>query len=201
MRVFIISPKLTMKDIFYADEFNYEMVKQLREYGVEFYEINDRNIARCKTKIVKDSIIIVYNEHELEYKIIDEVQELLKKAIEENAQIWPVAIDKTARTPTGIISAKQSYDVWFKKSGTNCHGSSTASYELDKVFDIISKNHFNSNPEQWHCDKCKTYDWLNGSYITFVEEETFLDDPEKYINNAYDKSENDASGYDLVKQR
>ena len=112
MRVFIISPKLTMKDIFYADEFNYEMVKQLREYGVEFYEINDRNIARCKTKIVKDSIIIVYNEHELEYKIIDEVQELLKKAIEENAQIWPVAIDKTARTPTGIISAKQSYDVW-----------------------------------------------------------------------------------------
>ena len=40
-----------------------------------------------------------------------------------------------------------------------------------------------------------------GSYITFVEEETFLDDPEKYINNAYDKSENDASGYDLVKQR
>ncbi len=61
---------------------------------------------------VKDSIIIVYNEHELEYKIIDEVQELLKKAIEENAQIWPVAIDKTARTPTGIISAKQSYDVW-----------------------------------------------------------------------------------------
>ena len=36
---------------------------------------------------------------------------------------------------------------------------------------------------------------------TFVEEETFLDDPEKYINNAYDKSENDASGYDLVKQR
>mgnify|MGYP004483580383 FL=1 len=112
MRVFIISPKLTMKDIFYADEFNNEMVKQLREYGVEFYEINDRNIARCKTKIVKDSIIIVYNEHELEYKIIDEVQELLKKAIEENAQIWPVAIDKTARTPTGIISAKQSYDVW-----------------------------------------------------------------------------------------
>lgn len=50
-------------------------------------------------------------------------------------------------------------------------------------------------------DKCKTYDWLNGSYITFVEEETFMDDPEKYINNAYDKSENDASGYDLVKQR
>lgn len=111
--------------------------------------------------------------------------------------------DRTSHT-NGVVAVIMKVDnsyEWFKKSGTNCHGSSTVSYELDKVFDIISQNHFNSNPEQWHCDKCKTYDWLNGSYITFVEEETFLDDPEKYINNAYDKSENDASGYDLVKQR
>ena len=35
----------------------------------------------------------------------------------------------------------------------------------------------------------------------FVEEEDFLENPEKYINNAYDKSENDARGYDIVKQR
>ena len=90
---------------------------------------------------------------------------------------------------------------WFKKTGTNCHGSSTVSYEMDKVFGIISKNDFNSNPKQWHCDKCKTYDWLNGSYIAFVEQEDFLEDPQRYIDNAYDKSENDASGYDLVKQR
>lgn len=111
--------------------------------------------------------------------------------------------DRTSHT-NGVVAVIMKVDnsyEWFKKSGTNCHGSSTVSYELDKVFDIISQNHFNSSPEQWHCDKCKTYDWLNGSYITFVEEETFLDDPEKYINNAYDKSENDASGYDLVKQR
>ncbi len=111
--------------------------------------------------------------------------------------------DRTSHT-NGVVAVIMKVDnsyEWFKKSGTNCHGSSTVSYELDKVFDIISQNHFNSNPGPWHCDKCKTYDWLNGSYITFVEEETFLDDPEKYINNAYDKSENDASGYDLVKQR
>ena len=72
---------------------------------------------------------------------------------------------------------------------------------MDRSFDIISKNHFNSNPAQWHCDRCKTYDWLNGSYIAFVEEEDFLENPIVYINNAYEKSENDASGYDLVKQR
>ena len=89
---------------------------------------------------------------------------------------------------------------WFKKTGTNCHGNTTLSYEMSKVYDIISKNHFNSNPEQWHCDECKTYDWLNGSYIAFVEEDEFLANPQKYIDNAYNKSQNDAKGYDLVKK-
>lgn len=37
--------------------------------------------------------------------------------------------------------------------------------------------------------------------LLLLKKKHFLDDPEKYINNAYDKSENDASGYDLVKQR
>lgn len=99
-----------------------------------------------------------------------------------------------------IMKVDNSYE-WIKKSGTNCHGVSTVSYDMDKVFDIISQNHFNSNPKQWHCNECETYDWLNGSYIAFVDEETFLNKPEKFINNAYDKSENDASGYDLVKKR
>lgn len=40
-----------------------------------------------------------------------------------------------------------------------------------------------------------------GSYITMVKEDVFLSDPQIYINNAYNKSENDAEGYDLVKVR
>lgn len=111
--------------------------------------------------------------------------------------------DRTSHTNgvVGVIMKDNGSYSWFKTTGTNCHGNSTVSYHMDKVFDIISKNHFNSNPKQWHCDRCETYDWLNGSYIAFVEEEDFLKDPQKYIDNAYDKSENDASGYDLVKQR
>ena len=101
----------------------------------------------------------------------------------------------------GVIMKVNGGYNWFTKTVTNYHGTSTVSYEMDKVFEIISRNHFNSNPKQWHCDKCQTYDWLNGSYIAFVKEDDFLADPQKYINNAYDKSENDASGYDLVKQR
>ena len=111
--------------------------------------------------------------------------------------------DRTSHT-NGVVAVIMKVDnsyEWIKKSGTNCHGVSTVSYDMDKVFDIISQNHFNSNPKQWHCNECETYDWLNGSYIAFVDEETFLNKPEKFINNAYDKSENDASGYDLVKKR
>lgn len=101
----------------------------------------------------------------------------------------------------GVIKrVNNSYD-WFKNTGTNCHGSSISSYMMDKVFNIISANHFNSNPEKWHCEDCKTYDWLEGSYISFIEEDKFLRNPQKYIDNAYDKSENDASGYDITKTR
>ena len=111
--------------------------------------------------------------------------------------------DRTSHT-NGVVGVIMKVDGdynWFKEKSINCHGNSTISYKMDKVFNIISENHFNSNPEQWHCAECRTYDRLNGSYITFVEEEDFLEFPEKYINNAYDKSENDARGYDIVKQR
>ena len=38
---------------------------------------------------------------------------------------------------------------------------------------------------------------MTGSYIAFVEEEDFLANIDKYINNAYDKSENDGAGYKI----
>lgn len=111
--------------------------------------------------------------------------------------------DRTSHTNgiVGIIMKVDEGYSWFKTIGTNCHMTSTASYKMDKVYNIISENHFNSNPKIWHCDNCETYDDLNGSYISFVEEETFLSNPTKYIDNAYKKSENDASGYDLRRER
>ena len=98
-----------------------------------------------------------------------------------------------------IMKTAEGYS-WFKKTEINYHGDLVVSYEMDKIFDIISKNHFNSDPQQWHCDKCRTYDQLNGSYIAFIEEEEFLSAPLRYINNAYDKSENDGRGYLLIKE-
>lgn len=90
---------------------------------------------------------------------------------------------------------------WFKTSSDKSDGCSSSSYDENKVYGIINNNRFNQNPKVYSCDTCKTVDALTGSYIAYVEEETFLSNPEKYINNAFDKSENNAKGYDIVKTR
>lgn len=100
----------------------------------------------------------------------------------------------------GVIKKCEGNYSWFKNEHPNLHGNIVSSYKLEKVYDIISKNHFNSEPVKWHCDKCKAYDPLEGSYISFIEEDVFLSDPIKYINNAYDKSESDALGYKITKE-
>ena len=97
----------------------------------------------------------------------------------------------------GVIKKVNGGYGWFERESTNCHGVNTLSYEMSKTFDVISNNHFNSKPPKWHCDQCKTYDSLDGSYISFVEEDEFISNPTKYIENAYKKSENDASGYEI----
>ena len=67
--------------------------------------------------------------------------------------------------------------------------------------DIINNNRYNQNPKVYACNQCKCVNALTGSYIAFIEEDEFLSNPQKYIDNAYDKSENDADGYNLTKQR
>lgn len=104
----------------------------------------------------------------------------------------------------GIVGVVMKYNGgygWFKKQQTNSDGCSSITYETTKVHDIINNNRFNQNPKVYSCDVCKTVNALIGSYIAYVEEEDFLSNPIKYINNAYDKSENDAAGYDLTKTR
>ena len=111
--------------------------------------------------------------------------------------------EKTSHT-NGIVAVIKKVDggySWFKSNNYNCHGSSTVSYDMSKVFNIISNNHFNSNPPQWHCKDCKTYDYLNGSYIAFIEEDVFLEDPQRYIENAYEKSQRAEEKYKLEKTR
>lgn len=101
----------------------------------------------------------------------------------------------------GVIMKCNGDYSWFKKSSVNGDGCTSSSYIESKIYPIISENRFNQNPKVYSCDKCKTVNALNGSYIAFVEEELFLENPQKYIDNAFDKSENDAKGYVLKKER
>lgn len=101
----------------------------------------------------------------------------------------------------GVIMKCDGGYSWFKSTSTKNDGCTSSSYNEEKVYDIINSNRFNQNPKVYSCDTCKTVDALMGSYIAYVEEETFLANPTKYIDNAYDKSENDAEGYDLTKSR
>ena len=109
--------------------------------------------------------------------------------------------ERISRT-NGIVAVVQkvngNYD-WFINDTTNIHGTSCVTYNSDKIFPIIYDNHFNSKPPQWHCDECKTYDYLNGGYITFVKEDTFLSDINYYIENAYEKSKHEEN-YIIKKQ-
>lgn len=99
-----------------------------------------------------------------------------------------------------IMKYEGGYD-WFKQIQTNSDGCSVRTYKTEKVFDIINNNRFNQNVKQYSCDVCKCIDALTGSYIAYVEEEDFLLNPQRYIDNAYDKSENDASGYTITPTR
>ena len=101
----------------------------------------------------------------------------------------------------GVIMKQNGGYSWIKTRKEADDGCSSVSYDSSKLFDIINENRFNQKPVKYSCEKCKTVNALTGSYIALVEEEDFLSDPQKYIDNAYEKSENDADGYDLCKQR
>ena len=109
---------------------------------------------------------------------------------------------RTSKT-NGIVGVIQKVNgdySWFKNLNQNTDGCSPSSYAEYLVYDIINKNRYNQTPKVYSCDTCKTVNALSGSYISFVEEDTFLSDPQKYIENAFEKSEN-SDGYILTKQR
>lgn len=102
--------------------------------------------------------------------------------------------DRTSHT-NGVVGVVKkvngSYDWFIQNNGTD----KPLSYYEDKVYNIIKKNRYNKEGANG------VYDRLTGSYISYVKEEDFLSNPDKYINNAYDKSEDDADGYVLTKTR
>ena len=111
--------------------------------------------------------------------------------------------DRTSHT-NGVVAVimkvNGSYD-WLKYTTVNSDGCSVSNYHTEKLYNIINNNRFNQTPKVYSCPTCQCINRLTGSYISFIEEDEFLANPRYYIDNAYDKSENDAEGYILTKTR
>lgn len=111
--------------------------------------------------------------------------------------------DRTSQT-NGVVAVIKKYNggyTWLKSNSQNVDGCSSISYSEELVYDIIKNNRYNQNPKVYACNTCKSFNALTGSYISYVEEDTFLANPNIYIENAFEKSENNASGYVLTKVR
>ncbi|WP_415943713.1 TIR domain-containing protein [Megasphaera elsdenii] len=155
------------------------------------------NIKRHLTDMMYDTsvTIVIISPNMKQSKWIDWEIEYSLKSITRN--------DRTSH-PNGIVGVIMKYNGgydWFKYSVINDDGCRVISYKTNLTYNIINKNRFNQNPMKYSCNACKTVNSLTGSYIAFVEQDDFLSNPDKYIENAFDKSENDAAGYNLVKTR
>lgn len=138
--------------------------------------------------------IVIISPNIKKSKWIDwEIEYCLKEISREN---------RTSKT-NGVVAVIQKVNggySWFKSTNQQSDGCSSTSYLEHLVYDIISKNRYNQNPKQYSCATCQTINALTGSYISYVQEETFLADHQKYIESAFEKSE-DVAGYDLTKQK
>ena len=155
------------------------------------------NIKRNLSDMMYDTsvTIVIISPHMRESKWIDWEIEYCLKNIKRK--------DRTSHTNgvVGVImKCNGGYD-WFKNSVYKSDGCVVVNYKEEIVYDIISKNRYNQDPKVYSCPTCKSIDSLTGSYISYIEEDTFLADPQKYIDNAFDKSEDDAQGYILTKTR
>lgn len=160
-------------------------------------DTSTENIKKALTDMMFDTsvTIVVISPNMTESNWIDWEIEYCLKNINRKDRISHI---------NGVVGVIMKYNggyEWFKKKKRKDDGCIISSYDENKVYDIINKNRYNQNPKKYSCDVCKTVDSLTGSYIAYVEEETFLSNPNKYINNAYDKSEDNAAEYNITKTR
>lgn len=86
---------------------------------------------------------------------------------------------------------------WFISTHSNPDGHETNNYinEEARTFRIMYENRYNQNPKEYACPRCKSVDQLTGSYLSYVKLDDFCIDPDKYIENAYEKSQH-VNSYD-----
>lgn len=110
--------------------------------------------------------------------------------------------DKTSRSNgvVGVIMKHNGGYEWLKESAIGSDGCSYTTYSSGKLYSIIKNNRFNRKKPVYTCEECKTVNKLQGSYISLIDEEAFLAEPMKYIENAYEKGKS-IDEFKIVKMR
>ena len=57
------------------------------------------------------------------------------------------------------------------------------------LYPIITDNRYNQKKKTYACPDCRTYNQLDGSYISLVDESVFIAAPDQYIENAWARPE------------
>ena len=115
-----------------------------------------------------------------------------------------IPIDGKTSHTNGIVGVimkfNGSYD-WLITEGKKADGCSYMSYKDNMLYDIIKKNRYNNiTDKKYGCERCRTYDPINGSYISFVKEDIFLKGTSVYIESAFDKSQR-LDDFNITKER
>ena len=108
-----------------------------------------------------------------------------------------------ASKTNGIVAVIQKINgdySWIRKKNIENDGHSTYTNDTSFLFDIINNNRFNQVPKEYICEDCLTVDANKDSYISIIEEDDFLKNPDFYIENAYQKSQN-VENYNLKKNK
>ncbi len=89
----------------------------------------------------------------------------------------------------GVVQESEGGYEWLRTSRVRADGHRTVSTRGVLLQDVITANRFNQTPQVYQCEACENVDPLLGSYVSLVNEVDFLADPNKYIENAYAKSQ------------
>ncbi len=148
-------------------------------------DTSTENIKKKLTDMIYDTsvTIVVISPNIKQSKWIDwEIEYSLKEITRE---------DNTSRTNgiVGVIMKHNGDYKWIVGEGSYDDGCKPRIIDNSKLYKVISDNRFNLKEPKYVCDRCETVDKLSGSYISLIEEEDFLEDTSKYIENAYEKSQ------------
>lgn len=94
--------------------------------------------------------------------------------------------------------ATGSYE-WLITSSTGDDGCTYKSFQKGRLYDIINLNRFNEKNPNYVCETCQTVNRLSGHYMSIIPLNEFLGNPDKFIENAYQKSQ-DIDKYKICKE-